>query len=116
MTVIRTTCPRCGEVEMTPEAILLSLRSAAGDASYRFLCPTCLDPVEKRADQRIVALLVSAGVDLAEGAAQAEFEMDGGGEAPAPARSDAPVFTVDDVINFHFLLQDEDKIREFLAG
>lgn len=113
MTVIRTTCPRCGEVEMTPEAILLSLRSAAGDASYKFLCPTCLDPVEKRADQRIVALLVSAGVDLASPPEQGEFEMDGG-EPPAP-RSDAPVFTVDDVISFHFLLQDDEKLREFLS-
>ena len=64
MTTIRTTCPRCGEVDMGPEAISLSVRSSGREGSYRFTCPRCDDAVEKRADRKIVALLVSAGVDL----------------------------------------------------
>src|SRR4051812_49563226 len=61
MTTIRTTCPRCGEVDMGPESILLSVRSNGREGSYRFTCPECDDAVEKRADRKIVALLVSAG-------------------------------------------------------
>ena len=64
MTTIRTTCPRCGEVDMGPESILLSVRSNGREGSYRFTCPECEDAVEKRADRKIVALLVSAGVDI----------------------------------------------------
>src|SRR5207249_5378682 len=64
MSTIRTTCPRCGEVDMGPEAILLSVRQNGREGSYRFTCPNCADDVEKRADRKIVALLVSAGVDI----------------------------------------------------
>src|SRR3954465_1216318 len=81
-------------------------------------CPMCTDAVEKRADRKIVALLVSAGVDVAgesEGG-QGEFETltplfdDEGQEAP-----DGPTFTTDDLIEFHFLLEDDRYIQDFLT-
>jgi predicted RNA-binding Zn-ribbon protein involved in translation (DUF1610 family) len=121
MTTIRTTCPRCGEVDMGPEAISLSVRSSGREGSYRFTCPRCDDAVEKRADRKIVALLVSAGVDL---------EPRGGSE-PGESLFDqepmntlerieqameGPAFTIDDVIEFHFLLEDDRYLKEFLAG
>ena len=49
---------------MGPEAILLSVARGGREGSYRFVCPVCADPVEKPADRKIVALLVSAGVDV----------------------------------------------------
>ncbi len=49
---------------MGPESICLSVRSNGREGSYRFTCPSCADDVEKRADRKIVALLVSAGVDI----------------------------------------------------
>src|SRR5919201_1329557 len=64
VTTIRTTCPQCGEVDMSPEAILLSIRDRAGEGSYRFSCPTCMHTVEKPADRKVVALLLSAGVEI----------------------------------------------------
>ena len=36
MTTIRTTCPRCGEVDMGPEAILLSVLQGGREGTYRF--------------------------------------------------------------------------------
>ncbi len=121
MTTIRTTCPRCGEVDMGPESILLSVMQGGREGTYRFTCPTCSDAVEKRADRKIVALLVSAGVDVAT---RDEFEprtpslfddepaeVDRRGPLP-----DAPALTVDDLIDFHFRLQDDDAIQEFLAS
>jgi predicted RNA-binding Zn-ribbon protein involved in translation (DUF1610 family) len=121
MTTIRTTCPRCGEVDMGPEAISLSVRSSGREGSYRFTCPRCDDAVEKRADRKIVALLVSAGVDL---------EPRGGAEVgdtlfdqepsepvePLEHAADGPAFTIDDVIEFHFLLADDRYLKEFLAS
>jgi hypothetical protein len=120
MTTIRTTCPRCGEVDMGPEAILLSVLQGGREGTYRFTCPTCFDAVEKRADRKIVALLVSAGVDVAsrddleERTASIfddEEEMDPRGPLPS-----GPAFSIDDLIDFHYLLQDDAYLAEFLTS
>ena len=121
MTTIRTTCPRCGEVDMGPEAILLSVKQNGREGSYRFTCPTCTDDVEKRADRKIVALLVSAGVDLdpaGEGLGGEDPGLTGSlfdHEEGEFTRARGPMFSIDDVIEFHFMLEDDDYIREFLA-
>jgi hypothetical protein len=120
MTTIRTTCPRCGEVDMGPEAISLSVRPSGREGSYRFTCPRCDDAVEKRADRKIVALLVSAGVDLEPRSADSGdtlFDQDPD-EAfePLEQAPAGPAFTIDDVIEFHFLLEDDRYLKEFVAG
>ncbi|HEX2090225.1 MAG TPA: hypothetical protein VHI54_09920 [Actinomycetota bacterium] len=114
MTTIRTNCPSCGEVDMSPEAVLLSVRDIAGEGSYRFSCPECRKTVEKPADRKVVALLLSAGVELDEG------------REPAPVhavetsvyedRPDGPPFTVDDIITFHFLLEDDEELYRALPS
>jgi predicted RNA-binding Zn-ribbon protein involved in translation (DUF1610 family) len=116
MTTIRTTCPRCGEVDMGPESILLQVISGGREGTYRFTCPTCMDDVEKRADRKIVALLVSAGVDVASrGGFGTETMFDQEVLDPRPPMPEAPAFTVDDLIDFHYRLQDDAYIQEFLA-
>jgi hypothetical protein len=114
MTTIRTTCPRCGEVDMGPEAIFLSVRSNGREGSYRFTCPSCADDVEKRADRKIVALLVSAGVDLDRPVDEPTPELFDD-DLAFSERPHGPPFTADDVIEFHYLLEDETYIRDFLA-
>lgn len=112
MTTIRTTCPRCGEVDMTPESILLSIRDSAGEGSYRFSCPTCMNTIEKPADRKVVALLLSAGVELDDEAAlEAELE-----QSPIETHRPGPPFTVDDLITFHYLLQDDRELFRALEG
>ena len=106
---------------MGPEAISLSVLSSGREGSYRFTCPRCDDAVEKRADRKIVALLVSAGVDLEPrgGADHGDslFDQDPGEVVePLEQASHGPAFTIDDVIEFHFLLEDDAYLREFLAG
>src|SRR4051794_16695314 len=118
MTTIRTTCPRCGEVDMGPESILLSVRSNGREGSYRFTCPECEDAVEKRADRKIVALLVSAGVDIDRDgeAAQMHPELfDIETAAPRGPRPDPPTFTPDRGIEVHHPPEDDPDPRQVLA-
>jgi len=105
---------------MGPESILLQVARGGREGSYRFTCPTCMGAVEKRADGKIVALLVSAGVDVAGHATLTETEelFDAGDEPAGDLREplpSGPPFTIDDVIDFHFRLQDDRYIHEFLA-
>ncbi len=121
MTTIRTTCPRCGEVDMGPEAILLSVMQGGREGTYRFTCPTCFDAVEKRADRKIVALLVSAGVDVMsrdelDGRTGSLFDQEGEPADPRGPLPSGPAFTIDDLIDFHYLLLDDRYIEEFLAS
>jgi predicted RNA-binding Zn-ribbon protein involved in translation (DUF1610 family) len=122
MTTIRTTCPRCGEVDMGPEAILLSVLQGGREGTYRFTCPTCFDAVEKRADRKIVALLVSAGVDVAsreeldERAPSMFDEQEYDEPGPRGPLPSGPAFTTDDLIDFHYLLMDDRYIEDFLAS
>jgi hypothetical protein len=102
---------------MGPQAILLSVRENGREGSYRFTCPSCSDDVEKGADRKIVALLVSAGVGIDQSddqAPQPELLFDD--EEWAERIPPGPAFTVDDIIEFHYLLEDDRHIRDFLAS
>ncbi|MFL5799843.1 MAG: hypothetical protein ACJ77A_18190 [Actinomycetota bacterium] len=106
---------------MGPEAILLSVERGGSEGFYQFVCPECMGPVEKRADRKIVALLVSAGVDVSDQrqaatAVQSRFEQVSEELAPARPGSDAPAFTTDDLIDFHKMLEDEEFCRRLLDG
>ena len=101
---------------MSPEAILLEVGPDGDDGSYRFVCPRCREQVEKPADRKIVALLVSAGVGVGDdgpGAGPAADEVDG--PTWLERHAGGPPFTVDDLISFHFLLQDDRRLQRFLA-
>lgn len=104
---------------MGPESILLSVRHDGHEGSYRFTCPSCEDDVEKRADRKIVALLVSAGVDMEQGAGiepHPELFDEDDDDDPRSERANGPAFSIDDVIEFHYLLEDDRYIAEFLAS
>jgi hypothetical protein len=116
MTTIRTTCPKCGAVEMGIDAVLLSVREDFADGSYRFLCPGCLATVEKPADQKIISLLLSVGVDVEGMGGELEFEDEAPEvEAQPGSRPPGDPFTIDDLITFHFLLQDDERLARALA-
>ena len=106
---------------MSPEAILLSIRDRSGEGSYRFSCPQCLDTVEKPADRKVAALLLSAGVELAEEGSRGRQTELFDGEPVADngypeVRPAGPPLTVDDLINFHFLLKDDEGFHRALHG
>jgi hypothetical protein len=101
---------------MGPEAIMLSVRQSGREGSYRFTCPNCADDVEKRADRKIVALLVSAGVDIEQSEQDQLLFDDENSDEPRRQMPQGPVFSIDDVIEFHYLLEDDRYIEEFMAS
>ena len=94
---------------MGPESILLSI-SSEGQGVYSFACPVCTEAVEKQADRKIVSLLVSAGVAPAGRGSDAIALVSE--EAPTIA---APALTTDDLIQFHFMLEDDSYLERFLG-
>ncbi|MGZ4146274.1 MAG: hypothetical protein ACXVPL_01075 [Actinomycetota bacterium] len=116
MTIIRTTCPTCGEVDMRADAVLLQVFEENSGGRYSFVCPRCGEDVEKIADRKIVALLVSAGVDVED---RTGHPSGGSGEDGLVRREGLPAgrpFTLDDLIDFHFLLEDDQYIEESLSS
>ncbi|HVE95167.1 MAG TPA: hypothetical protein VNB24_09615 [Acidimicrobiales bacterium] len=97
MATVRASCPSCGDVEMAGTAISAMLCISTAEGSYAFQCPSCSDPVVKQADQRVLELLVASGISLTE--------WDLPEEATEVHHGDA--FTLDDVLAFHELLQDD---------
>jgi predicted RNA-binding Zn-ribbon protein involved in translation (DUF1610 family) len=62
VTTIKASCPTCGEVELTSADITLMVCSHAPLSYYAFDCPNCLDEVRKPADDHVISLLMSGGV------------------------------------------------------
>jgi hypothetical protein len=111
MTSIRTNCPRCGEVEMRADVISLAVDPEAEEGVYSFVCPVCEDVVEKPADRKIVSLLRSVGVEITEQAeAQASLPLE------FEERPEGPPITIDDVIDFHFLMSQDDWFEQLTAS
>ena len=112
MTTIRTKCPACGDVDLSADAFSMSLAPGGDHGEYAFTCPACSSQVSKSANRRTAALLIAAGVvpcelqDPATTSAVAFEDL-----SPDPC---APTFSLDDVIAFHFALEDDTAIaREF---
>ena len=107
MTSIRTKCPHCGEVEMQARGVLLTVEPDSGEGTYTFVCPLCDQVVEKPADRRIASLLMSIGVEVEERQPQ----------PPDPEiKPEGPPFSLDDVIDFHFLLDQDDWFEALTAS
>jgi predicted RNA-binding Zn-ribbon protein involved in translation (DUF1610 family) len=107
VTRIRANCPDCGEVDLRPIDVTLHVvRHEDGDVApgscYRFACPDCEELVTKPADERIAQLLSSGGVEIEVEGAQPDASFHP--EFPP----EGPSLTVDDLIDFHLLLERDD--------
>ncbi|MBW3601090.1 MAG: hypothetical protein KY434_00100 [Actinobacteria bacterium] len=103
MVTIKATCPTCGEVSLGPADIDLYVDRGNSDGSaYSFECPHCRAHVRKPADDRVIRLLVSGGV-------QARPETrPRAPERVADSVRQAPALTPDDLLDFHELISLDD--------
>ncbi len=117
MADIRANCPSCGQVGMSAEAISLRIAGDGERGQYAFTCPGCSTDVTSPADRRVVAVLLAAGASTH--GTPAEPTAAGPPSLPAEDRNPcphAPAFTLDDVIDLHFLLQDHAWLAEEVPG
>jgi hypothetical protein len=64
MTIIKTSCMVCGNVELTPNDLLLIVYPGDDCGEYEFTCEAC-DTINIRpANQRIVAIMLASGVEV----------------------------------------------------
>jgi predicted RNA-binding Zn-ribbon protein involved in translation (DUF1610 family) len=118
VTRIRASCPECGEVDLLPDEVVLTVVRApdgeVGDGStYRFSCPDCTGLVTKPADERIAQLLTTGGVAVEEAREAAPVDTrPAHPELPAPGRA----FTHDDLLDLHLLLERDDWFHDLLTS
>ncbi len=62
MTTIKTTCSRCGDVELAPHDLVLELDPSEDAGAYRFTCPVCALVERRPANPRVVSVLLATGV------------------------------------------------------
>ncbi len=93
---------------MEAPLVLLMVQPGTGEGTYSFACPGCEEVVQKPADRKIVELLRTAGVETAVA----------GGTVGRPSRSreEPPPLTLDDLIDFHFLLSRDDWFGLLMAS
>lgn len=105
MTLFKSECPACGQVEITPAGVELRLCTNAPASTYLFTCPDCRRRVERRADERTIQLLIVGGVRPVQWAVPQEaFEIHTG-----------PALNADDLIDLHDLLQQADWFDKLRA-
>jgi hypothetical protein len=100
MTTIKASCPSCGEVELTSDDIRLRVCSHGALSYYTFMCPSCVREVRKPADDHIVSLLMSGGVEAEVWEVPAEaLEPKAGAD-----------LTYDDLLDFLLQLTQDDML------
>lgn len=104
--MIRASCPTCGDVELTSLDVRVLLCSTTYESSYAFQCPSCRLAVAKPAEPRVVDVLLGSGIPLSVWHMPAELEE---------THLGAPI-SYDDLLEFHFELQDEASLQTLLAG
>jgi hypothetical protein len=98
---VRASCPTCGDVKLTTREVQVQVGYSTASNSYSFLCPSCRLLVNKQATDLIMEILVRAGVRVVTWSRPAELDEIKLG----------PPITYDDLLCFHFAL-DEDRWLE----
>ncbi len=100
MTVIKASCPSCGDVELTPRQVRLVVCSLEDRSFYSFSCSECGDEVKKPAGGDVVALLRTGGVLPERWVIPAE----------ALEAHDGPALCHDDLLDFVLWLESADLV------
>jgi uncharacterized Zn finger protein len=96
---IRAECGDCGVVRLTVSDLLVRVGVESQRWSYCFRCPTCGRANAHDSDETTLDVLVSLGARLETWQVPAELLE------PRPIGA---VLTLDDLLDFHFLLQRAD--------
>jgi hypothetical protein len=104
MTTIKATCPRCGDVDLVPADVRVTVARELGWSTYTFTCGGCAEAICKTADEDVVQLLTGAGVRVDHLAIPLEYL-----ESRVIERTCTPL-TRDDLLDFALWLASVDDI------
>jgi hypothetical protein len=104
VTTIKATCPTCGDVDLAPSDVTVTVARELGWSTYTFRCVRCSDAVCKPADDEVVQLLTGAGVRVERVDIPVEYL-----EERVLIRTNPPL-TDDDLIDFHAWLSSTDDV------
>lgn len=109
VTTIRATCPECGDIQTNTGNVVVRVMKDNEDEfpQYRFRCPKCSKIVLKETTPEIVDVLVTSGCKK-----EVWSYSDEVWERPPSG----PVISLDDVIDLHYELEDENWIDKLLGG
>ncbi len=105
MAVVRATCDECGDVELTPEEVVVRVCLDDQRSSYSFRCPICATPIARQVGSHLVELLASSGSTVSLWHLPAELNEPRDGAA----------LTHDDLLDFHDLLAGDDWMDQLIA-
>ncbi len=108
MATARTSCPDCGDVELTTEDVTVRVCLDDNRGEYRFTCPRCRTTVVKSAEHRTIDLLVASGAHMDTWTLPAELS-----ERPSGAELQ---ICHDDILNLHSQLQDDAAVAAAVAA
>lgn len=106
MTVIKASCPSCGDVELSPRQVRLVVCSIEERSFYSFACSSCGDEVRKHAGEDVVALLRTGGVLPERWVIPAEVLEPHHG----------PALSTDDLLDFCLWLESADLLSAAAQG
>ena len=109
MTTIRATCPDCGDIKTHAGNLVLRFLKDTDfvQAEYRFVCPGCNKIVVKPASKEIANVLYQSGVAVETYDMPIELL-----ERPV----DAPIISLDDILDLGLAMQNEEEMWKQLLG
>lgn len=105
-TVVRSTCPTCGTVDVAPSEVTVLITSEDVDPQYRYTCPGCAGVVQKPTSARAIPMLRSAGATVIYVPA----------EVTERAGTAAAALTEDDVDAFCYALEGSDDLARLASA
>jgi hypothetical protein len=106
MAKVRASCGSCGDVEFVSQDVQIRISGADGAGTYTYCCPSCQGIRQVDAPAQTIDLLLRAGGVVIPEELPAELEERGDPEAP--------LFTHDDLLDFHRLLDTADWMDQLL--
>jgi hypothetical protein len=106
MAMVRASCGSCGDVEFVSQDVQVRVSNHDGSGTYTYCCPGCHGIRQVEAPPQVIDLLLRAGSVELPDELPAELE-----ERGDPS---APLFTHDDILDFHRLLDTADWMDQLL--
>lgn len=104
MTFVKTTCGRCGEIELPIDRVLLRVCETDDTAVCVFRCPDCGDRFVKEANDAMIVMLLAVGIEVSMWTAA----------VTGPVEGDLPALTDDDVATFRRRLGEGSQLLRHL--